>query len=305
VYYGYLEPNYINCLSILASDKPHEIICSGYNMNTKEIEKLIQQGEGQTVEFKLRPSEEIGKAISAFANSNDGHIFVGVSDAKDIVGISEKMEMQVASIAHSCKPSIYPEIRKTEINDKTILVVNVKRTGCIHAYKNIAYRRVGSHDQPLSPEEVINFARNTGQLGFDDLICETATIDDIDEERIKWFLRKAAVERNLDIDSETPKSEVLSRLDLMVNQKLTNAAVLMFGKSPQRFFLQARIRCARFKGTTPLDFIDMKENESITNREYQRIFNVTRVTAYRELNDLVEKDVIEKVGKTGKWVYYR
>ncbi|MCD6441967.1 hypothetical protein J7L24_00220 [bacterium] len=33
---------------------------------------------------------------------------------------------------------------------------------------------------------------------------------------------------------------------------------MLFGKDPQKFFLQAKIRCARFKGTTAIDFIDMK-----------------------------------------------
>ena len=32
----------------------------------------------------------------------------------------------------------------------------------------------------------------------------------------------------------------------------------MFGKNPQKIFLQAETRCARFKGIEPLEFIDMK-----------------------------------------------
>ncbi|MBU4338401.1 transcriptional regulator, partial [Patescibacteria group bacterium] len=41
-------------------------------------------------------------------------------------------------------------------------------------------------------------------------------------------------------------------------EKLTNAAILLFGKNPQKFFLQAETRCARFKGIEPIEFIDMK-----------------------------------------------
>ena len=44
----------------------------------------------------------------------------------------------------------------------------------------------------------------------------------------------------------------------MRDGKLTNAAVLLFGKNPQRFFIQSETRCARFKGLKPLEFIDMK-----------------------------------------------
>jgi len=59
-------------------------------------------------------------------------------------------------------------------------------------------------------------------------------------------------------EPEAPITEALERLELMKNGKLTNAAILLFGKNPQKFFLQAETRCARFKGTEPLEFIDMK-----------------------------------------------
>jgi len=45
----------------------------------------------------------------------------------------------------------------------------------------------------------------------------------------------------------------------MKEDKLTNAAILLFGKVPQRFFTQSEVRCARFKGTEAIKpFIDMK-----------------------------------------------
>ena len=196
-------------------------------MTENTVKHLIYQGESQTLEFKLRPSEEIGKTICAFANTNDGTILVGISDSKDPVGTSEKMESQIANIAHSCKPAIYPEIEQLKVEGRSILVIRIKKSGGIHSYKNIAYKRVGSHDKPLSPEELIEFAKNSGRIRFDDRSCEGVTRKDIDEDRIVWFLRKAKAERNLDIDPETPVEEVLRKLDLIVNGKLTNAAVLM------------------------------------------------------------------------------
>src|SRR5690606_4481789 len=33
------------------------------------------------------------------------------------------------------------------------------------------------------------------------------------------------------------------------NGKLTNAAILLFGKNPQRFFINSEVRCASFAGT--------------------------------------------------------
>lgn len=80
----------------------------------------------------------------------------------------------------------------------------------------------------------------------------------IDEEKIRSFLEKAKFERSLDINPNLEVREALERLNLIKDGELTNAALLLFGKNPQKFFLQAEVRCARFKGIKPLEFIDMK-----------------------------------------------
>ena len=51
---------------------------------------------------------------------------------------------------------------------------------------------------------------------------------------------------------------VLRQLGLIQDGKLTVAAVLLFGRNPQRLLTQAMVRCARFKGTTEVHFLDMK-----------------------------------------------
>ncbi len=67
------------------------------------------------------------------------------------------------------------------------------------------------------------------------------------------------MERRLEIDIDISVEEILKRLDLFKNGKLINATTLMFGKNPQKFFPQAEIRCAKFKGTKVTEpFIDMQ-----------------------------------------------
>jgi len=41
--------------------------------------------------------------------------------------------------------------------------------------------------------------KHKDKLYFDSQICKEATIKDIDKEKIKWFLKKAKAERNLNI----------------------------------------------------------------------------------------------------------
>jgi len=48
----------------------------------------------------------------------------------------------------------------------------------------------------------------------------------------------------------------------------------------------------------------VKEKGRITNKEYQEINKVSKKTASRDFEELVKKDVLKKVGITGKGTYY-
>ncbi|MEW6041468.1 MAG: helix-turn-helix domain-containing protein, partial [Elusimicrobiota bacterium] len=48
----------------------------------------------------------------------------------------------------------------------------------------------------------------------------------------------------------------------------------------------------------------VKEKEKITNKDYLELTNISRITASRELQDLVEKNVLKKIGKVGKGTKY-
>jgi len=227
-------------------------------MDKKYIENLIEKGEGQDLDFKSRFTNDIGNCVCAFANTNDGTILVGVDNKGAIAGVSKKVEEQIANIIDSCDPPVRAAIETGIVDEKNILVVKVKKSRQVHSWKGKIYVRVGSTNRPLSMQEILELGQKLGKIRFDDQICENATIDDIDDKKLRWFLRMAKSERNVDADPETPITEALERLKLIKDGKLTNASILLFGKNPQKFFLQARIRCARFKGTTAVDFIDMK-----------------------------------------------
>lgn len=227
-------------------------------MNLENLIELIDAGESQATEFKAEISPELGKSICAFANTNAGTILVGVSDDGRIKELAKDADERVAQIAHGCKPSVYPDIEKMLCKGKPVLVISVSQSrGVLHSYKSIAYRRVSTTDMPLSPEEVIAFAREARLIRFDNQSCDTQ-LADIDEATVRSFVRMALAQRRFDIDLALPISEILDKLELQESNQLSHAAVLLFAKEPQRFVLQSEVRCARFKGTDSLNFIDMK-----------------------------------------------
>ena len=84
---------------------------------------------------------------------------------------------------------------------------------------------------------------------FDASPCAKATLDDLDFERMAQFVRTARLVRQFPLPEGTPALELLEHMNLLDNGRLTNAAVLLFGKSPQRFLISSEVRCAHFHGT--------------------------------------------------------
>ncbi len=84
---------------------------------------------------------------------------------------------------------------------------------------------------------------------FDAAPCLKASIDDLDTEQMTKFVRIARGARSFPLTENVSTEELLVHLNLLNDGKLANAAVLLFGKSPQRFFISSEVRCAHFHGT--------------------------------------------------------
>ncbi len=255
-----------------------------------DLKKIISQDESEAIEFKksLSESKEIIKTTCAFANTKGGRIFVGVSNYGNALGVEigkDTLERLVNQITQNTDPKIHPRITVEKIDEKQIIVIKVKESSdhLVLAFGR-PYSRIGKSTLQMSRDEYERsiLEKHKDKLYFDSQICKEATIKDIDKEKIKWFLKKAKAERNLNIDYSTSSVEALKRLNLLIDNKPTNTAILMFGKNPQRFFIQSEIRCARFKGIKAVKpFIDMKVidgsiYEQIDQTEKFILFNIKK-----------------------------
>ncbi len=84
---------------------------------------------------------------------------------------------------------------------------------------------------------------------FDAAPCAGAAPDDLDTEKMAQFIRAARHARQFPLPEGTPPLQLLEHLNLLNDGRLTNAAVLLFGKAPQRFLISSEVRCAHFHGT--------------------------------------------------------
>ena len=190
--------------------------------------------------------------ISAFSNTHGGVLIIGVSDSGKPLGMDigkNNIENLANQIKQNTDPLVYPSIHIEEIDDKHVVVIEVKES----AQKPVlafgkAYMRVGRSNQKVGYAQIKDLVQKSSKIYWDEKVCEEANLRDFDEEKVKWFLKEAKHRRGLDIDENTQVEEALLRLKLLKYKKPTNGAVLLFAKHPQRFFLQSEVKCIRFKG---------------------------------------------------------
>lgn len=102
------------------------------------IQKLIEKGESQTLDFKFEVSDsrKIARTFSAFANTDGGTLLIGVKDNGAIAGVRTEEEYYMIEAAANmyCKPE--PEIITKVWNEegKKVLEVIVPKNA-----ENITY----------------------------------------------------------------------------------------------------------------------------------------------------------------------
>ena len=147
---------------------------------------------------------------------------------------------------------------------------------------------------------------------FDASICPDATMDDISAEKISEFVGLARRARAFPLAEDTAVEEVLEHLHLLNQGRPTNAAILLFGKAPQKYLISSEVKCAHFHGTQvskpipfyqvykgdvfdlvdqAVDFVLSKINLAVGTREH----SVQAPVAYEMPPEVVREAVVNAV----------
>ncbi len=257
--------------------------------------------ESETVEWKksLNEWKEIVETCAAFAAAKGGRIFVGVGPDGTIRGVQlgkGTLEDLANKIAQNIRPQIVPSMRTMVKNGKTILLLDIHPHSSKPVYAfNHAFRRVGATNQKLSPGEAAEWHFQHRGVTWDETLLPDVRVKDLDAKKARDFLVRAQAERRWNVNPSTPMQQILRQLDLLRGGKVTVAANLLFGKNPQRSMVQATLRCARFKGSMEVDFLDMKvmNGTVIDQVEDAMAFIKRNIRSGAEIKELVRKDIWE------------
>ena len=210
--------------------------------------KIIENGEGTTIEFKKAKKklpDNLFESICAMLNRNGGHIFLGLEDNGDIVGVyKDYIKDMKKDFVSQCNnpeklfPTAHLDIKEYVAEEKHILYIYVYESSDVHKTANKIYDRNedGDFDITTNTTLISNLYIRKSSTYIENKIYPFATIDDlrtdlIEKARIMANNRTANHPWTQMTDIEMLRSAALYEKNLQTGEEGINlACILLFGK---------------------------------------------------------------------------
>ncbi len=231
--------------------------------------------ESQNIEWKESWRDEYLKWICGFANAKGGKIIIGKNDNGEIVGVA-KAERLMEDIPNKIQTQlgIICDVDLKEEDGKDYIEIDIKPYDILISYQGKYHYRSGSTKQKLKGNALNNLLLKKAGKTWDDIVEPRATFEDIDLSVIEAFKKGATVSKRLPfIAEEESLEQILDNLLLLEDGNLKRSAILLFGKNPCRFFINAFVKIGRFGQTDD----DLRFQEVIEGNAFQLADKVLEV----------------------------
>ena len=215
-------------------------------MNVEHLLQVIAEREGLHTEFKEAGNclpNNLFDTVCAFLNTDGGMIFLGVSDNGNIIGVDPKaipqMKIDIANLSNNPQKLNLPYLLfpyKTEIDKKSIIVIQVPLSSQIHKHRGEIFLRSEDGDYRVQGTHQLAGLINR-KLGIftEQRSIRFARMDDL---RPELFDRARRLMRSY--NSQHPWADLTNKELLKIagfyttdtetgKQALTLAGILMFG----------------------------------------------------------------------------
>lgn len=216
--------------------------------------------EGETVDFKREWTKRALEDIGAFANHRGGVVYVGVDDDGTVVGCAgSDRELQLVANQVTEALGLRPRIEWEQHNAKDVLVIRVEEAGTPVSCRGRYLTRVGSTNREMTGEQLTRLFVEKSGVRWDGLDSEHG-LDDVDETAAEQFVERARKKRLPSLKKGQSLDQVLGKIEVLRDGKLSNAGLLLFGKQPQIRYANARVRVGRFENGEVVEDADASGN---------------------------------------------
>ena len=213
---------------------------------------LVSHKESEVVEFKKAENsfdfDDLGKYFSALSNEANlrgldfAWLIFGYDEKKhEIVGTSYKNGESALNnlkhdfAQHTTDGQTFREIVPIEVDGKRILMFKIPASprNIVMKWKGIAFGRDGESLKPLNQSKMDEIRHQTPEPDWSAELVPNATIDDLDEVAIakaRKMFKKVHSRIPAEEVNRWSTEEFLSKCELMVDGKLTRAAIILLGK---------------------------------------------------------------------------
>ena len=222
-----------------------------------KIEDLQHSTEKQIMDRKSARIKAVDLAVPivAMANADGGYLAIGIEDDGTITGIDahEKNVNELLRVPFDfCVPSVRIDVKTMDVIDHKGNPNHILRMQIFQNNKVVAnqadevFLRVGDKSKKLNFDQRLQLVYAKGVKYFEDQPVAGATIDDIDLGFVTEYCGKIGYDKgDAEFYLRHNHDFITMRGD---DEVVSGAAVLLFGKNPQRFFPRARMRFVRYEG---------------------------------------------------------
>lgn len=214
--------------------------------------------EQQNIEWKESWRDEYLKWICGFANAQGGKLYIGCDDSGKVVGISDSKKL-LEDIPNKIKDTmgIVVDVNRLTEGDKEYIEIDVPPYPVGISCKGLYHYRSGSTKQVLTGPALEAFMMRKHGATWDHSPLPVFKIDDVDDRIVDYF-KKLAVTKGRIAPAllNEPKAVLMEKLRMTNGDYLTNAAMLLFCKDPDKYQLGSYIKIGYFENDAEILYQD-------------------------------------------------
>lgn len=221
--------------------------------------------EKQNIEYKQSWHDEYLKWVCGFANAIGGVIYIGIDDKGNVIHLADYAKL-MEDIPNKIRNSmgIICDVQLQDEEGKKYISIKVNPYSVAVSLRGRFYYRTGSTKMELTGVELNEFLLKKAGKTWDDVIEEGATIKDIDENSITKFIKDSKEKGRMPETKGLSAFQILEKLQLTEGKKIKRAAIILFGKDPNRFYPNVQVKIGRFgKDSTDLKFHEIVEGNLV------------------------------------------
>jgi ATP-dependent DNA helicase RecG len=213
---------------------------------------LLSRREDQWFDRKSGRTQprSLAEVMVAFANAEGGMIVVGLHSGKvEGLGEADENALRQAARVYTDPPVRHSfQLVPCELSDGGLghmAVINIEASEAVHrTTAGDVLLRVGDESRRLRGAEIRELEYDKGQSAFDGRAVAGATMDDLDDARIRTY--HARIGPVTSPDGALEARGLVTRRGSQVVP--TTAGILLLGKTPQQFFPEAWVRVLHYRG---------------------------------------------------------